>query len=224
MRRITLMLIVLVLLALGVVNVSATSADLDSNNVYWWWGEMAGSSTIVRSDSGISGTYSSSLSNDVGSMNGYAVTVWFVVFNEPEQCGDPLDPFDQCIDTDLFNPLVKADVLYAAGNIVGGSENANFGLHLNEGDNSGSIADLFGLPTNNGESWGLIDARKAEVHYVLRTHGPKVPGHVKGMIQTYEGGCVFNAPYGYNPPMAENQLQLDLGDCQDVQFAVNPAP
>jgi hypothetical protein len=125
----------------------------------------------------------------------------------PSPCGEP----------DLFDPDVKPDVLYGAGNVVGGSENASFGYHRNAGDNSGSIADLFGMPTNNGEPWGLIDPQGAEVHYVVRSHGPKDPAEMPAQIDSFEGGCVTD----YLPPADSLDLHLGAGDCQDIQFAIN---
>jgi hypothetical protein len=185
----------------------------DSSNVYWWWGDPAGSSIIVRTDSGISGNVNTSLAlEEVASAKGLAVTLWIVVFNEPGECAT-----SPCGEPDLFDPDVKPDVLYGAGNVVGGSENASFGYHRNAGDNSGSIADLFGMPTNNGEPWGLIDPQGAEVHYVVRSHGPKDPAEMPAQIDSFEGGCVTD----YLPPADSLDLHLGAGDCQDIQFAIN---
>ena len=113
------------------------------------------------------------------------------------------------------------DVLYGAGNAVDDSEIASFGFHRKAGDNSGSIADLFGMPTDNGQPFGLKYPRTAEIHCVLRTHGPKDPMYMPSQIQTYGGGCVDFAPYGYLPPANSNDLYLGVGQCQDVQFAIN---
>ena len=63
---------------------------------------------------------------------------------------------------------------------------------LNEGDTAGSI-----LPTVFGQpAIGLLDAQAAEVHLLIRSHGPKIPGLVDQMISTFNGGCVQanNAP------------------------------
>jgi hypothetical protein len=185
----------------------------DSSNVYWWWGELAGSSTIVRTDSGVSGNINTSLSNDVASAKGLAVTLWIVVFNDPSACAT-----SPCTDVDLFDPDVMPDALYGAGTVVGGSEQLSIGFHRNAGDNSGSIADLFGMPTDaNGESFGLKDPMGAEIHYVVRSHGPKVPAEMPAQINSFEGGCVTD----YFPPTDPGDLQLGEGECQDLQFAIN---
>lgn len=200
----------------GIVLADDGSADTDSNDVFWWWGDLAGSSKIVRNDSGVSGNVSTSLSNDVANAHGLTATLWIVVFNNPGACATA-----PCGEPDLFNPAVMSDVLYGAGNVVGGSEQVSFGFHRKAGDNSGSIADLFGMPTNDGEPWGLIYPRGAEIHYVIRSHGPKVPAEMPAQINSYGGGCVFDAPFGYLPPTGPNDLYLGVGDCQDIQFAIN---
>lgn len=187
-----------------------------ANEVFWWWGDPAGTSSIVRTNGGISGNLSASLSNDLDSAKGLAVTLWIVVFNEPGECATV-----PCSESDLFVPAVKSDVLHGAGNVIGGSEKVSFGYHLKAGDNSGSIADLFGLPTDNGESWGLIDARAAEVHYVVRIHGPLNPEAMPDQIHTYGGGCIANAPFGYLPPTHPLDLFMGWGDCQDIMAAIN---
>lgn len=195
---------------------NAAPAQRQTNEVFWWWGDPAGSSNIVRTNGGISGNLSASLSNDLDTAKGLTATLWLVVFNEPGECAAA-----PCGEPDLFNPAVKPDVLHAAGNVVGGSEKVSFGYHRQAGDNSGSIADLFGMPTDNGEPWGLIDARAAEVHYVVRIHGPLNPEAMPAQIHTYGGGCIAFAPFGHFPPTHPLDLFLGWGDCQDVMFAIN---
>lgn len=198
--------------------VHAAPADVSETGVGWWWGEgTGGTAKIVRTNKGISGNFSSSLANSVGSAEGLAVTLWLIIFNNPDECAT-----SPCSESDLGNPAVMPDALYGAGNIVDDSEEASFGFSLKAGDNSGSIADLFGLPTNDGEPWGLIYPRGAEVHYVLRLHGPMIPLEMPAQIKTYEGGCVEGfPPFGFPPPADESELKLGWGECQDVQAALN---
>lgn len=217
LKRVSIFLTALLALILTVTVVSAAPADRDRNDVFWWYGDLAGTSTIVRTNSGVSGTISTSLANSEVSAKGVAATLWIVVFNDPSACAST-----PCGEPDLFDPDVMPDVLYGAGNVIGGSERITMGYHRQEGDNSGSIATLFGLPTDDGEPWGLIDARTAEIHYVVRSHGPVVPAHMPAQIQTYEGGCVDNAPFGYGPPTSAADLYLGVGQCQDIQFAIHP--
>ena len=158
-----------------------------------------------------------------GDFAGVAVTLWLVVFNEPGECaGADLTPPEPCGEDDIFNnDAAMADVLYGGGRVIGGSEKANIGYSLQAGDNSSS---LFGE-----ESHGLIDPRKAEVHYVLRSHGPLGDVPTSEMIHTFIGGCSdedANHPPlpGFDPPADENDLHTEAGDCQDIQYAINLAP
>ncbi len=56
---------------------------------------------------------------------------------------------------------------------------------------------------------GLQKPMSAEIHFVVRTHGPAIPGKVDSMLYTVNGGCEGAFP---NPP------------CSDVQFAVFKPP
>jgi hypothetical protein len=215
----TLLCLMMFMVSMATV-VNAAPADVDENDVYWWWGDHAGSSKIVRTNKGISGNLSASLSNSVGSTEGLAVTLWIIIFNYPGECVTPYQCGD---DADFGNPDVMPDALYGAGNIVDSSEVVSFGFHRKAGDNSGSIADLFGLPVDNkGKPFGLRNPRGAEIHYVVRLHGPMIPMEMPAQIKSYPGGCVYGAPYGFPSPLAENELKLGWGECQDVQFAINP--
>ncbi len=106
---------------------------------------------------------------------GSAVTIWLVVFNNGTSGGPD-------------------DVIYGAGHVVGPNGTANFAAHLNEGDTGGS---LFLQP-----SPGLIDAETAEIHIVVRSHGPFDPGRIPEQIHTVENDC-------------------DEEVCEDLQFAIH---
>ena len=114
--------------------------------------------------------------NTSGLEPGSAVTIWLVIFNNPGTPGPP------------------DDVIYGAGHVVGGNGTAHFAAHLNEGDSGGS---LFPQP-----SPGLIDAETAEIHIVVRSHGPAIPGMIPEQIHTLEGDC-------------------DPNVCEDLQFAIH---
>lgn len=124
-------------------------------------------------------------------------TVWWVVFNNPEFCQDPYLDSIECGEGDLDNAAVQTSVLYAAGNVTGSSGRSSYGARLNIGDDSGA---LFGP--------GLLRPRTAEIHLVVRTHGPAIPGLVHEQISTFNRGCENGQP--------------NEGMCDDVQFAVFP--
>lgn len=51
---------------------------------------------------------------------------------------------------------------------------------------------------------GLTNPTQAEIHAVVRTHGPVIPGMVDEQIHTFNGGCDPGQP--------------NEGQCQDLQF------
>jgi hypothetical protein len=143
--------------------------------------QVVGTSKLVRNSQGISLTL-----HTTGITPGDAVTVWWVIFNNPEACGG-----SPCGLADLGNPAVNASVLFAAGHVIGGGNSTSFASHLNVGDVSEA---LFGP--------GLLDPFNAEVHLVVRTHGPAIPGMVDEQIHEFAGGC---------PP----------NTCDDIQFSIH---
>lgn len=173
------------------------------------FGTPMGTSLIVRQNDGVL-----ALLRSADLTPGEAVTMWWVLFNAPEHCTD-----HECGDDDLTNTAARPDILYADGKIIRDS-NANgaswrdayFFAARAEGTADGSINPaLLEMP-----ALGLEDARRAEVHLVLRTHGPVVPALAHDMVTTFAGGCTgFPASLGKGGP----------NTCADIQFAVHqPAP
>jgi len=141
---------------------------------------------------------------------GDAVTLWYVVFNTPAGCADG------CGEDDVFNldaegkfvengdgtppfnwdahEKIGLSVLRADGVIIDADGKAEFRGHLPIGDVTEAII---------GD--GLLDALKAEVHVVVRSHQQVQPGIATDMISAINGGCDADWP---NAP------------CEDVQFAV----
>ena len=201
--------------------VHAGPAQVDTSDAYWFWFEHVGSAKIVRTDTGISGNIRINVADYVAEPKGLTITLWVVIFNNPGKClmknacGD---------DADFGNADVMPDVVYGGGNVVGASGKATIGFHRKAGDNTGSISDIFFLPTDNGEGFGLRNPRGAEVHYVIRFHGPKDPAAMPEQIQSYAGGCVDWAPYGYPFPTGPDDLYTGPGQCQDVIFAIHSPP
>ena len=144
-----------------------------------------------------------------------AVTLWWVVFNEPTMCSE-----NECGEDDIFNldadgefilnddgsppgnaagrQAAKISVLRADGHVIDDSGAAQFRSSLALGDVSEA---LFGE--------GLQKPMSAEFHFVVRTHGPAIPGKVDSMLYTINGGCEAAWP---NPP------------CTDLQFAIFKPP
>lgn len=150
-------------------------------------GEVVGEARLVRTDDGASFTFATT-----GLTPGHAYTIWFVAFNNPENCTGG------CGADDLSNPAVQGSSLWAAGHFVGGSGRSTFSGHRAVGD----AAD----PGKGEVGPGLLDAHGAEIHLVLRTHGERIPGLADDQIDSFNGGCLSGEP--------------NEGQCQNVQFAV----
>ncbi len=147
---------------------------------------VVGASQLVRDKRGVTATIWTT-----GLEGGGAYTVWWVIFNDPAACAGP------CDGGDLGIPKVKGSVIWATGQLVGSDGFGNLTARLREADTSGDRP--FDLP---GDAVGLIDARKAEIHLVVRSHGPVIPELVYEQVGTFAGACDVNA-------------------CEDQQFAVH---
>ncbi len=154
---------------------------------------------LTRTQSGVSFSF-----RTTGFEGHHVVTLWWVIFNNPEECENPIPAIGaDCNLPDLFNPDVQASVMWAAGNIVGRSGRTTWGGHLSEGEVTTFHPVFVGSP-------GLLDAMGAEIHLVGRTHGPKIPGMVRQMMSTFEAGCTPGSSLGFgNGP----------NECADLQAA-----
>ncbi|MCH7625957.1 MAG: hypothetical protein IIC83_08550 [Chloroflexi bacterium] len=167
----------------------------------------ATSSTLARTKNGITATLQTQELEA-----GDAYTLWWVIFNHPENCEHPIPGITSCGEGDVFaQPLgdtdVKVSVQYAGGNIVGGTGRADFGAYLQEGVTPDAPGQLvFGS--------GLIDSKKAEVHLVVRSHGKVFPPMEGAQLSTFGGACTAETdPTGAGPEGPR--------ECADVQFAAH---
>ena len=172
---------------------SAQAAQVDYRPAYrFGTNEIVGSSVLMRSPSGVSFTFESTGPGDGSALNGHMVTIWVVAFNKPEHCtpdgGDPVHP--ACSLDDVMDALggglnqPEIDVLYGAGHVVGDGSRVHFGGFRKVDDVKKST---FGM--------GLTDVDNAEIHLVLRSHGPlsagyrQARGNVAESIGSFIGGC-----------------------------------
>ena len=150
---------------------SAASRDTVDVHVLPSFAVVPGSSSmLVRNDNGVTGTVHTD-----GLTAGNAYTMWFVVFNNPGAC------VGGCGPDDLGRPAVQASVMFGTGHVVGGEGN-NFAGWRGVGDTDGVIAGP-----------GLLDPRGAEIHLVIRDHGPAIPGLIDEQIHSFNGGCPPNS-------------------------------
>lgn len=91
-----------------------------------------------------------------------AGTIWWVVFDSPENCANGIGG---CGLDDLGDPAVNASVLHATGHVIPPDGYATFVASLHETPGT-TVAPLFGP--------GLVDAEGAEIHAVVRWHGPVI--------------------------------------------------
>jgi hypothetical protein len=141
-------------------------------------------SRLTRDDEGLT------LTVNTNSLPAAAYTVWWVVFNNPEFCSGP------CNQPDLMDPAVDAAIVYGTGGVVGEDGIGNFTTQLAEGDTARVNPEHMGFP---GSDKGLVDARKAEIHFVVRSHGPASddPGMLNTQLTTFNGGCKTGATDGF---------------------------
>ena len=148
------------------------------------------SSTLITNDSGATMTLHTS---EIPA--GHAVTVWWIIFNNPEECLFGTGGL-RCGEGDLFgNPDVDASVVYAAGHVVGRSGRSNWGGWIGVGDTQDA---LFGP--------GLLNPLGADIHLIVHDHGVVPADQVAENIRSF-GSCF--------PPVA--------ADCSnaDIQFAAH---
>ena len=131
---------------------------------------------------------------------GDAVTIWWVIFNHPEECDHGVMGF-RCGEGDLEEEGVDASVLYADGHVIKWNGVGNFDGNLEMGDTTGA---LFGP--------GLTNPQGADIHFVVHSHGPAIRGLTREMTHTFGGGC-NNVPEGTGTPGPNT--------CVDLQFSVH---
>lgn len=187
------------------------SGHVTTNPAYWFWDSatVAGTTTLVRTPQGVNFTYKTS-----NLTPGQVVTVWVVVFNNPEHCATT-----PCTFADMANPDrpgVQSDFLYGGGHIIGGSGRGNFGGRLRVGDTSGS-----GLAEVGGTAVGLLYPETAEIHLALHSHGPAVPGQIlKEQLTTFLGGCqTFLGPDGLAD--GPEDMPVTVGECSTFQASIH---
>lgn len=139
---------------------------------------------------------------------GDAVTVWWVIFNNPSACAGY--PDEACTLGDLLGntAAVGGEVTYAAGHVIGESGMGNFAGHLSVGHTS---QEWFGT--------GFTNPTGAEIHLVVHTHGQVIPELADDMVRTFRGGCHDDDFINTSHP-AYNDGTPGPNDCVDVQFAV----
>jgi hypothetical protein len=198
----------------GVQNVSATKAGaavappVTTSPAYWNWDQVtvAGHSQLVRTANGVSFTY-----HTPSLPPGQVVTLWVIVFNNPENCATR-----PCTAPADVNPAVQGDFLYGGGHVIGGDGRGNFGGHLPVGDPSGSGLIELGFPEM---AVGLLNPLTAEIGLALHSHGPARSGQMlKAQLSSFLGGCLtFLGPDGIAD--GPEDMPVAPGECSTFQYS-----
>lgn len=199
-------LVAALLLVMGAVSAAAGGAVHQPSTVYQFDDmSAAGEARLTRTANGVSFRMRTAISGELtefGALlgedweSGDATTVWFVVFNFPDECIGGCGE-DEVIAAFLgFYNDAGVGLHYGTGHVAGGAW-FNAAASLREWDTSGR---LFGMP--------LRDAEGAEIHLVVRSHGPASTlsgSELNDALHSVDGGCATNT-------------------CGDPQFAVFLAP
>ncbi len=125
-------------------------------------------------------------------------TAWWLIYNNPQACLEHPCSLDDLLSNEDTEPAA----LRAAGHAVGANGRTTINAHLEVGG-----------PQLPGSLFGeLTNPRGAEVHIIIKWHGPLITGLVDEQLHRVDGGCIENFPN--NPPPI----------CPDVQGAFHVPP
>lgn len=178
--------------------------------VSWWWDDASttGRSVLVRTDDGLHGVFSTS-----GLTPGDAVTLWYIIFNNPEACAT-----SPCsVPADVFNEEAGADFYWADGRIVNPAGKVTLTGPLAVGQTAYSGKVEVGI----GDAVPLTDPHGAEVVLAVHSHGPASTGdELAAQLSSFTGGClVFNGVDGF--ATGPGDLPDAPGECSTLQRALH---
>ena len=184
-------------------------ADVSTENVYWYWDSenATGQAQLIRKPSGIKAIFKTS-----ELPVGQAITLWVMVFNNPEKCST-----NPCtVPDDFFTPGVEGDFHFVSGQVVSG-EQETFSGQLDVGDNAGSGRAELGI--DGGVP--LLNPYKAEIVLAIHSHGPAQAGDVlEAQLSSFAGGCEeFNGPNGF--ATSPEYLPDAQGECSTIQYSLH---
>ncbi len=130
-------------------------------------------STLVRTQDAVGATV-----HAAGLTPGNVYTFWVTTFNYPKHCATT-----PCSAADVPNPEVQASLNFGASQIAGEDGTVDFTAYRAVGDLTG----VFLGP-------GLLEPRKAQIHLVVRNHGPASadPAVLHQQLSMFNGGCPPN--------------------------------
>ncbi len=129
-----------------------------------------------------------------------AYTIWAVIFNNPSACTAGMDPRPNVVcgvsDLTAIPNLAEASAFLVGSSITSDSGMINTQVTIQSGTLPEGTAVFWGMGSANDNGvvpelmsdHGLL----AEVHFILRTHGPLIAGHVADQLSTVSAGCPPN--------------------------------
>jgi len=117
-----------------------------------------------------------------GLIPGHVYTAWLAVFNNPKACAT-----SPCTAADFANLNTEGSVIWGSGQIAGDDGTVNFVVFH-------AVGDTTGVAPGIGTGTGLLSTKKAQIHLVVRTHGPASvdPAVLQQQLSTFNGGCPPN--------------------------------
>ena len=107
-----------------------------------------------------------------------AYSIWWVVWNKPTLC------VGGCGEDDIG--IEGNGVFHAGGLITGEDGTANTIVFVNAGKPTEGAEVLLGSWLQKGRGF------KSELHLVIRSHGPIIPGMVDVQVGSFNGACDVN--------------------------------
>jgi hypothetical protein len=115
--------------------------------------------------------------NTKGLNPGWVYTAWFGIFNNPDQCAT-----QPCSGADFANPAVMGSRVNFGGRLIGPDGAATYGGYLGLADTTAAF-----------DGPGLLDPKHAQIHMVIRSHGPALMGTAfNDQLSMFNGGCPPN--------------------------------
>ena len=149
--------------------------------------------SLIRMEHGVAMSF-----DTVDLVPGDVYTVWWIIFNYPDNCSDGIcGPNDAFLMDNDGRPVFDQDgqmqmnrmnqesvgmsSIRATGGVVNEDGTAKFRAHLPIGDTTDFAAFGHGL---------VVDPMEAEIHFILRTHGPIIPELLWEQLFSHDGGCL----------------------------------
>ena len=174
----------------------------DHGGVFVMNPQTRGSSDLVRTHDGLS------MNIDTTDLPVGVYSSWWVVFNNPAGCSD-----GECGENDVLPPPGTAEaevsVFWATGGIVGPDRGGHFSASVGVGKDAPLGQVIYGD--------GVTDPLGAEVHIILRYHGPvrwDDGDTLLGMMSTFQGYCTPASSLGVGTD--ENAFE-----CYDPQATIH---